>query len=191
MSGPVRIEVPTIDALLDTDATADYPHTAPMLSSGLATYLENQARTRDREPTVEVEVAVASGKSDPSAETSVRNAVHAYYAAEAELADLDLAVNQREGWISFRVLIPPAIVVGILAGLSYTFFPELVMGFIGFVFAVIIAGTCVVVAWIWVWDPIEKVSFNPVFLRARSRALRKLSTANLRFVYGSSAAPPN
>jgi len=186
---PIRVALPSVDTVLDKDASSPYPHAGPMLAEGIAEHLENEARARDREPTLTLEFSFEGPPAASGAEAEVRDAVHRYFATEAGRADLDLRVNQREGWISMRILIPLAVAFGIPAGLVYYFAPDYIHGFAGLVLAAGTLGTAVIVAWIWVWDPIEKLTFNPVSLKARVNALRKLSAARIEFSYRSAATP--
>ena len=171
-------------AVLDRDEPEGYPHEGVGLADGVGEYLEQLAREKFRSQRLTVEIAVRAGSPDPRAEEEVRDAIRRYFGSELDAAELELRVNQREGWAVFgwAVLFTLAFIVG--AVLLYLLFPNLGSHEL---FSYLLAGAVIIFVWVLIWDPFEKVTYTAQLMRYRNRALEKLRTATFRFIY---AGPP-
>ena len=186
--GPLRVEVPSIDTLFDEETQPRFPHTGKMMDDRLQLFLENLARERRKQKSLEVEVAVRGPSVGAESEGRARDQMHAFFACEKVNADLDLKVNQVEGWGSFRYGIPLIALALVFAGVFYFIVPatadSALEAFIGaFLYLLFIT-----VVWVMLWDPIEKLLFVAYFLKTRQHALAKLSVAPVRFVYTGGAS---
>ncbi len=181
----LRIDVPDLDSVLSADGLAPYPHTGSPLRDGIAEYLEREARLRSREPGLEVEIVVARPLPEPANEDRIRTELARYFREERSMAELDLRLNQREGWGFFRRTAPIAVIVLAVAGVLYAFGPSLH----GLDLTSLVAAAsyllAITVVWVLLWDPIEKLLFDAFLLRARVTALEKLAAATIRFQYPS------
>jgi hypothetical protein len=186
---PNAVEVCVDDpsALFETGPSATYPHSGPVLSKGLSSFLIDSARERRSRARVPVTITFRSPPLGAEKEDSIRARMSSYFTNEIELVELERRVNRSEGWGSLGFAIPFVILAGIGAGLLYAS-----VGSAGTVsFGELAYATFVIIIWVMLWDPIEKLLFDPYFLRLRIHALRKLATAEVTFAYipPSPAAP--
>ncbi len=157
-----------------------YPYPGRPLREAAAERLLEEARLRRSAPSLAVEVRAASPPLAPDEEDRLRRDWAGFYRAEAERADLAVRVNRIEGWRSFLLgvagsLLAAAIVVPIRLWIGPDF---LLLEFL-----------LVVVIWILMWDSLELLLFDSMFLRMKRAALVKLRDAEVRFRYSS--APGN
>lgn len=181
--GVIRIEVPDLDSILDREDAGDYPHRGLNLADGVGEYIEMLARDEMGRKTLTVEVAAATGPSKSTSEEEVRDAIHRYFTSELQRAGVDYRVNQTEGWHVF----------GWAFGLSLAFIVGAVVLVLVFptlpdyrALSYLIAGFVIIVVWVLIWDPFEKITFTARLMIYRNRALEKLRASTVRFTYGSS-----
>jgi len=182
-SGVVEVRLPDAAALFDRSSAPTYPHAGPMVNASVSSYLVRAARARRTGPRLEVAISLASPPMAPAEEAASRAQLSRFFANEAELVELDLHVNREEGVASVWYALPLVLLAGLIAGLFYVQLNEspkgLVLDLVYLLFITIV--------WVMLWDPIEVLLFDSFFIRQKHRALRRLSEANVRFVYGSSA----
>jgi hypothetical protein len=184
--GQVEIAVRDLEALLDRAATPSYPHAAPALNSTVTQFLIDSAREDRRSAEIAIGVAVQDVPWRTEDESGIRAKFASFFANEAEMVALGQRVNSTEAWGSLRYAIPvvalAAFVAGLLTNPSTLGVPSDVsqLGYL----------VVVVVIWVMVWDPIEKLLFDSYFIRLRIRALQKLARASVSFVYRPPTATP-
>jgi hypothetical protein len=152
-----------------------------MVNSSIAEFLVDSVREQRREPNVTVVVATDDPTSPPEREANARAQLGRFFANEAELVGLEIRVNRTEGAESLRYALPLVILAGLFAliansGLLAGELPEGLLALLYVIF--------VVVVWVLLWDPIEKLLFDSHLLRLRWRALKKLESASYTFVHG-------
>ncbi|MGD0250382.1 MAG: hypothetical protein ABSB97_05800 [Thermoplasmata archaeon] len=186
LKGKVEVELNDLDSLIDRDASPAYPHTQPMLNSTVAKFMIDTAREDRRSSEIEVTITFRESPLRPEEEAGTRAKMSSYFANEAELAVLGQRVNRVEAWGSLRYALPVVIVAGLIAGL---FANPSTIGLPSYV-STLVYLVVVVVIWVMVWDPIEKLLFDSYLIRLRVRALHKLVAAKIVFAYRPSPATP-
>jgi hypothetical protein len=177
--GHVEIFVNNVDSLFDWDARPTYPHGGPMLNEGVARFMVSAAREAPRSPEVRVAVTFRTTALRTEEEAGTRAQVNHFFANEAKMAELDLKVNRVEALRSLRFAIPVVIIAGLIAGLISS-----VSTSGGAPYLTELAYlSAVVIIWVMLWDPAEKLLFDSYFIRLRIRALHKLARAKINFVY--------
>lgn len=179
--GRAEVELKDLDSLFDGDVPPTHPHTGPMLNKAVAKFLIDSVREDRRSPTVRVAIQFRGSPLRPKEEEGTRAQMSNFFANEAEMAALEQRVNDAEGLSSLRFAIPVVVVAGLAAGLLIN--PATLGGpayLTGIAYIV-----AIVVSWVMLWDPIEKLLFESYFLRLRIRALHKLATAKIEFGYSS------
>ncbi len=188
--GKVQVELKDLDSLFDRDAPPSYPHSGPMLNAAVARFLLNSVRQDRRKPSLELTVAFTALPLPPEEEASIRAQMSSFFANEADLAALENRVNRTEGLGSLWFAIPVVVVAALIAGVLSANSP--LLGGPPFLTTALYL-VVITVAWVMLWDPIEKLLFDPYLILLRIRALHKLSTATTAFVYrpmsGVVAAP--
>jgi hypothetical protein len=96
-------------------------------------------------------------------------------------------VNRLEAWGSLRYALPVVAIAGVMAALLAN---PTTLGVPGYLTELAYLAV-VVVIWVMVWDPIEKLLFDSFFIRLRIRALRKLVAARVVFIYRPSSSVPS
>jgi len=179
--GIVEVHLSNPAALFDRSAVPSYPHTGPMVNASVASFLVRSARVRRGGPQLEVAITFDSPPMPPAEEAATRAQLSNFFANEAELVELDLHVNRKEGLASVWYALPLVILAGVVAGIFYVQLNEspkgLVLDLVYLLFITIV--------WVMLWDPIEVLLFDSFFIRQKHQALRRLSQANVRFAYGS------
>lgn len=183
-SGPftLHVEVNDLDALFDTHRGPAFPHTRRVVDARLAEYLDKLVRERRRIRDVELEVTLREAPGSPSEEDTARRDLQAFFLAERQLAELELRVNQREGWGFLRRTFPLLIAALAVAGLLYVYEPIGTAGTIGDLVTALFYLLFITIVWVLLWDPIEKLLFDAYLLRSHIRALACLQDAKVRFV---------
>jgi len=184
---PLRLRVDTRNptAMFDTRGEPSFPHTHRLVDARLAAYLENHVRESPRTRPVELEVGLRETSPGPSEEEDARRDLHAFFRAEREVVELELRVNQREGWGFLRRTFPLLIVALAIAGVFYISGPGVPSGAVGELVTALFYLLFITIVWVLLWDPIEKLLFDAFLLRARIHALQKLGDADVRFVSAS------
>jgi hypothetical protein len=177
--GRVDVELSDLESLLDRDAVPVYPHVRPMLNPSVAEFMVDTAREDRLGTDLRVTLTFRKSRLAPEQETETRAKLASFFANEVAIAELERRVNRTEALGSLRFAIPVVIVAGVVAGLLA---PPSVLGVPPYLanFAYLIA---LVVVWLMVWDPIEKLLFDSYFIRLRIRALHKLVSAKMVFAY--------
>jgi hypothetical protein len=183
----IDIHLPDADALFEKEDRPAYPYRGRSLQRGLAEQLINQTREARTTPKVSLSIRLSCPPVLPEKEESVRSEIRSYFSVKAELADLEARVNQREGWRSMVIAAPIVTAAGLIA------YPLSAYGAssfaLSFLYLIILT-----VVWVMLWDPIEKLVFDPIFIRLRARALVKLKAASVKFWYdtphGAGDPPP-
>jgi hypothetical protein len=178
----IDVDVPDTESLFEEDLRPAYPHRGRSLQVGLAQELVNRTRVARNTPSVNLNLRLSSPPIPPDRESGIRSSLRDYFSVEAELVALELKVNQGEGWRSMALAIPIVIAAGLVAYPVYALANSSFV--ISFVYLMIIT-----VVWVMLWDPIEKLVFDPIFIRLRRDALAKLRDATLTFEYGASRTP--
>ena len=186
MPAPERLSVPVelkdLDALFDRRAEPAFPLTSRRVDPRVAEYLENRVRERPRNRGVDVEVTVREPPAGPSEKDAAFQDLRAHFRADQRRVELELRVNQREGWgfllRSLPLLVASIAVAGVLSvyeGFEKTAATAALVTALFYLFFITIV-------WVLLWDPIEKLLFNAYLLRARIRALGMLAEAPIRLV---------
>jgi len=184
--GIVKVELPDLDSLLDRSAPPTYPHRGPMLNNTVARFMVDTVREARRSPEVEVTITLRSSPLLPQEEAGARVHMSHFFANEAEVSALGQRVNRTEAWGSLRYALPGVIVAGLIALLltnPSAFSIPVYLAELGYL-------VVVVVIWVLVWDPVEKLLFDSYFIRLRIRALHKLAAAKVVFAYRPGASAP-
>jgi hypothetical protein len=184
--GKIEVELEDVDSLFDREAPPTYPHTGRMLNRAVAKFIVDTVREDRRSREVGVIIRFRGSPLRPEDEAGVREQLRHYFANEAEMAGLDQRVNSTEGLSSLRYAIPVVIVAGLVAGLLLNpsaFGAPAYLTEIGYLIAI-------VVTWVMLWDPIEKLLFDSYFIRLRIRALHKLAAAEILFQFQPGAPAP-
>ena len=150
-----------------------------MLNKAVAKFMVDTVREDRRSMNVRVTLRLRGSPLRPEEEAGTRAQMSSFFANEAEMAALEQRVNDTEGLSSLRFAVPVVVVAGLAAGLltnPATLGGPAYLTEIAYIVAI-------VVSWVMLWDPIEKLLFESYFLRLRIRALRKLATARIEFVY--------
>lgn len=184
-SAPVlfRVEVKDLDALFERRTEPSFPHASRVVDARLAGYLENLVRERRRTPAIELDIALRETSHSPSEEDIARRDLREYFLAERQIAELELRVNQREGWGFFRRTFPLLVLALALAGLFSVYGPSFPKGPVGELLTALFYLLFITVVWVLLWDPIEKLLFDAYLLRARIAALQKLGEASVLFTH--------
>jgi hypothetical protein len=183
-SGKVKVELPDLDSLLDTDSPPSYPHTKPMLNGTVAKFMLDTAREDRGSRKVEITITFRDSPLRPEEEAGTRAKISSFFANEVENAELAKRVNRVEAWGSLRYALPVVAVAAVIAGL---FANPSSFGLPGGYVSTLAYLIVVVIIWVMVWDPIEKLLFDSYFIRLRIRALQKLVAATI--VFGSRPGP--
>ncbi len=181
----LRVRAASLDSIFEGDPVPAFPHTGRPVRAGLASFLERTARERPRDLSFEIELNVDSRTTDLAAEEIARQDFRTYFMEEAADAQLDVRVNQREGWGFLRRGGPLALVALAIAGAFYLYGPGLRSGPGASFATAVVYLFFITIVWVVLWDPIEKLTFDSFLLRARVRALRRLGDATVRFQYGA------
>jgi len=192
------IEAEDLAALFVRGAEPTFPHSRRMVDPRAAVYLENLVRDRRRAATVALEIRLRERPPAPSEEDEARRDLQAYFGTERKVVELELRVNQREGWGFLRRTFPLLIAALALAGVFYVAIPGFPTGPVGQLLTALFYLLFITVVWVLLWDPIEKLLFDAFLLRARIAALQKLEGASVQFnsspavpaARGGSASPP-
>lgn len=186
-STPLRLacEARNLDALFAQGVEPSFPHTGRLVDARLAEYLQNLVREPWRVPTVELEISLREPPEAPSEEDAARHDLRVYFLEEKQVADLQLRVNQREGWGFLRRTFPLLIAAFVVAGILYAFESGFPGNTLGELVAALFYVLFITIVWVLLWDPIEMLLFTGYLLRARIRALQRLGEATVRFAYRS------
>jgi len=184
--GTLEVELPDLDSLLDGKAAPTFPHASPMLNGAVAKFMLDAAREDRRSPRISITLAFRSSPLQPEQEAWTRARMSHFFANEAEMAALAQRVNSTEAWGSMRFAMPVIAVAAIIGGLFLN--PSTLNG--GAYVSELAYLIAIVVIWVMVWDPIEKLLFESYFIRLRIRALRKLQEAQVTFAYRTGPAAP-
>jgi hypothetical protein len=184
--GKVEVDVGSLDSLFDWDGMPTYPHTGPMLNATVAEFILDTAREDRHSSGIEIIVGFRDSPIRPEEEAGLRAKLSSYFANEVEVAELGMRVNRIEALGSLRFALPIVVVAAFFAGLlsspSTFHIPDYLDTFAYLIVVVII--------WLMVWDPIEKLFFDSYFIRLRIRALQKLVAAKIVFVNRPATATP-
>ncbi len=180
--GRIQIHLRDLAALLDVTANPAYPHTPPVVEASVARFLFDSTREQLRHPALELAITLDQAPLAPDDEARAREAIHRYFAGEAELAALDLRVNRAEGFGSLRYAIPLIVAALLIAGLFYT---QLGRGTGESYLEALTYLVFITIVWIMMWDPLEMLLFNSYMIRRRRRAFEKLAHASIAFSYGA------
>jgi hypothetical protein len=176
--GKVIVELKDFDSLFEWDAPPAYPHAGPMLNRPIAKFMIDTVREDRRSHKVDVTIAFRAPPLRPEVEAGARAQMSNFFANEVEMVALEQRVNSTEGWSSLRYAIPVVVIAGLVAGLltnPSTLDAPAYLAEIAYLVAI-------VVTWVMLWDPIEKLLFDSYFFRLRIRALNKLAKAEISFV---------
>jgi hypothetical protein len=184
--GRVEVEVEDFGSLFDWDASPAYPHTVPMLNSSVAKFMIETVRKDRRSADIEVKVTFRESPLRPEEEAGTRAKMASFFANESEIAALEQQVNRIEALGSLRYALPVLVVAGLVAGL---FANPATLGVPDYL-ATLVYLVVVVVVWVMVWDPVEKLVFDSFFIRLRIRALQKLVAAKIVFAYRPGPSTP-
>lgn len=182
--GKLAVALKDLDSLFDRAAPPIYPHEGPALNKTVAKFMVDTVREDRRSPDVAVTVTFRTSPFGPEEEAGTRAQMSSFFANEAEIAALEQRVNSTEGWSTLRYAIPVVVVVGLIAGLLTNPSTLGVSPYLTEI-AYLVA---IVVTWVMLWDPIEKLVFESYFMRLRIRALQKLAKAKISFLYGPDRA---
>jgi hypothetical protein len=184
--GQVKLVLNDLDSLFDRASPSAYPHSGPMLDSDVTKYMVDTARQHRRSPVLKIALTFRTPPLRSEEEAGTRASLSSFFSNEAELAGLDERVNRTEAWGSLRYSIPAVVAAAVVAGLftnpSTLGGPAYLSGLAYLVALVII--------WMMLWDPLEKILFDSYFIRLRIRALRKLAAAQVTFTYGPGPSAP-
>ena len=184
--GRVDVEVEDLASLFDWDASPVYPHTVPMLNSSVAKFMVETVRQDRRSADIEVKVTFRESPLRPEQEVGTRAKMTSFFANEVEKAALEQQVNRIEALGSLRYALPVLVVAGLVAGLFASPSTLRVPDYL----ATLVYLVVVVVVWVMVWDPVEKLVFDSFFIRLRIRALQKLVAAKVVFAYEPGPSTP-
>jgi hypothetical protein len=185
-SGRVEVEVEDLDSLFDWDASPAYPHTRPMMNRTVAKFMADMARQDRWSTDIEVTVSFRDSPLRPEEEAGTRAKMKSFFANEVEMAALEQKVNRIEALGSLRYALPVIVVAGLVAAL---FTNPSTLGLPNYL-ATLVYLVVVVIIWVMVWDPIEKLLFDSFFIRLRIRALQKLVAAKIAFAYRPGPSTP-
>ncbi len=184
--GVVEVRLKDVDSLFDRVAPPTFPHGGPMLDNNVATFLVDTAREDRRSPNIEIALTFGTPALRPEEESGTRAQIHSFFSNNAEMAELSNRVNRTEGLGSLRYSIPvvaaAAFVVGVFSVPSTVGVPAYLSELTYLV--------ALVVIWLMLWDPLEKLLFDSYFIRLRIRALQKLAAAKVTFAYRAGAVAP-
>ncbi len=173
MAGPIlqlRVDAPARKALWEDEWS--FPFRGPTLKPPVAEYLENHVRRARTTPAVDLTFRSADPLPTPQEQAEFLRNYRTFFDVKTHGAELERAVNRSEGLRSLYVGIAiSAIAAIIVVGLDLNF--GLRAYGIYFVLLVLI--------WVLMWDSIEKLVFDSMFLRMRARALAKLRDARVSF----------
>jgi hypothetical protein len=189
--GEVKVVLKDIGSLFDRTTPSAYPHSGPMLDPAVTRYAVDSARQYRRRPHLTIALTFQSPPLRAEEEVGTRAQMSRFFSNEAELAGLDERVNSTEAWGSLRYSIPAVAVAALVAGLftnPSTLGGPAYLSEIAYLVALVII-------WMMLWDPLEKILYDSYFIRLRIRALHKLAAAKITFAYGpvpsaSSGATP-
>jgi hypothetical protein len=184
-AGKVEVELPDLDSLLDPDALPSYPHTKPMLNPTVAKFMLDTAREDRGSKAVEITLTFRDSPISPEEQAGTRAKISSFFANEVENAELAQRVNRIEAWGSLRYAIPVVAVAAVIAGLFANPSPFGLPGYVSTLAYLIV----VVIIWVMVWDPIEKLLFDSYFIRLRIRALQRLVAAKIVFASRPGSTP--
>ena len=149
-----------------------YPYRGPVLKESVRDHLLLRVREARTAPAVELDFRF---EGEPTREEKARleRDLRAFYEVAAEEAEAEVRVNHIEARRTFLVgLLGSALALAIAIPLRL---------YLGFDFY-IIEFLCIVVVWILMWDSIEKLLWDSMLLKMRSKATRKLRDAAVRIV---------
>ena len=177
--GRVEVELNGPEALFDRTGVPTFPHSGPPVRAAVANFMVDTVREDRRTPEFSVNVTFHSQPLRPDEEDGMRAQMSSFFANEAEVAGLGQRVNRTEALGSLRYGIPVVAVAAVFAGLlanPATLDAPIYLSQLAYLIVI-------VVIWVMVWDPIEKLLFDSYFIRLRIRALHKLATAKVQFAY--------
>ncbi len=173
MSEPVlrlRIDPATIEEIWEEGG--GFPFRGPILRAPLAEYLENQARRVRSAASVDLTIHAGDAPLDAEAQTRFVRNYRSFFEVKFDGVELERAVNRREGLQSLYVGVATSLVA-----LALVVFVDVGLGFHTFAIYFVL----LVLVWVLMWDSIEKLVFDSMFIRMRARALAKLRDAQVTF----------
>lgn len=173
MSEPVlrlRIDPATIEEIWEEGG--GFPFRGPILRAPLAEYLENQARRARSAASVGLTIHAGNAPLDAEAQTRFVRNYRSFFEVKFDGVELERAVNRREGLQSLYVGVATSLVA-----LALVVFVDVGLGFHTFAIYFVL----LVLVWVLMWDSIEKLVFDSMFIRMRARALAKLRDAPVTF----------
>lgn len=176
------IDTASLESPFDASSRPSYPHVGKAVEPGIAVYLENLARQHPRAGPLAVEVGLPPhALGDRSQPEATARCLQAYFGEEKQLAQLELDVNQHEGWGFLARMLPILVVALTLARILYVLEPGLSSESLKALAVALVCLVFITIVWVLLWDPIEKLLFDAYLLRARIRALGRLQIATVRF----------
>ena len=157
-----------------------------MVERQFAGYVENLVREHRAPASIDLEIVLREPSPGPVQEEAARRDLRTFFREERDVGELDVRVNQREGWGFLRRTFPLLIVALALAGVFYLSGPGFPGGPVGELLTALFYLLFITIVWVLLWDPIEKLLFDAYLLRSHVRALEKLGDASVRFT----PAPP-
>jgi len=182
------LELRSLDSLFDSAAEPLFPYKGRMVRARLAEYLEGLVRERPRSRAAQLSIVVREPAGNPSAEERAARDLHAYFRTRREIVDLELRVNQQEGWRFFLRSFPLLVAALVVAGVLFVDEPVGKTGTIVDIVPALVYLLFITIVWVLLWDPIEKLVFDAFLLRSRITALAKLEEAPVQFAHLSTAA---
>jgi hypothetical protein len=181
----LEIDLEGLGSLFDQGTSPAFPHTGPMLNSAVAKFMIDTVRADRRSPDIGITVTLHAPPLRPEEVAGSRAQMSSFFANEAETAALTRRVNSTEAWGSLRYALPVLVVAGLVLGVltsPSTFGLPVYLTELAYLIVLVII-------WVMVWDPIEKLLFDSYFIRLRIRALNKLAAAKVVFVYRQGVSP--
>jgi len=177
----LSIELRSSEALFDRSVEPSFPYRGRMVQARLAEYLEVSVREQPRVRTAQLNIRVREPTDGPLEEDRARADLHAYFRTRREVAELELRVNQREGWRFMLRSFPLLVAALLVAGILFVYEPVGKTGTIGDIVPALVYLLFITIVWVLLWDPIEKLVFDAYLLRLRIAAFAKLEAAPVRF----------
>ena len=173
MSDPVlRLRIDLAPAEEIWEEGGGFPFRGPILRAPLAEYLENHARRARTAPSVDLTIRSGDAPLDAEAQAQFVRNYRSFFGVKFDGAELERAVNRREGLQSLYVGAATSLVA-----LAFVAFVDVGLGFHTFAIYFVL----LVLVWVLMWDSIEKLAFDSMFIRMRARALAKLRDAQVTF----------
>lgn len=166
----LRVDAPSSTSLWAPDEA--FPFQGPALQDSVEEYLENHTRLAGGAARVEVTFHFADSPLDAPSQERFVGDYRAFFGTKFHTVDLERAVNRHEGLVSLYIGVATSIAALALAvGLTLAFN----------VHSIDVYFVLIVLVWVLMWDSIEKLVFDSMFIRMRARALAKLRDAQVRF----------